>query len=36
MPGGDRFIVSVQSFTPPVLQIITGWQGLMTGTKARP
>ncbi len=29
MPDGNRFLLRRQSFTPPVLQMITGWHGLI-------
>jgi eukaryotic-like serine/threonine-protein kinase len=29
MPDGTRFLLRRQSFTPPVLQMITGWHGLV-------
>ena len=34
MPAGDRFIVQPSSLTPAVLQIVTGWRGLVKSDSA--
>lgn len=35
-PLGDRFIIRRESFAPPVIGIITGWQGLIKPEANRP
>lgn len=35
MPSGNRFVILRSSLMPPVLQIVTGWRGLLKGDSAQ-